>query len=908
MIENIEVCGFRVFPGEKIYSIDIKPEGFILIGGLNGTGKTSLYYSLGFAFGGNKGVFSRNRIRSLVNYNDNTEYARIKVTLQNKSINRKRLFSGIEEDYIIIERVIGKENADNDSIKVNNMRVNRSELRSILRQVHIDPGNPFQFVEQGQLASIISKSPDERLSLLDIFIPVSETAEKFKEGLRKIRNADRSLKSLKYQQMNYEREEFKARQIRENFEKKERLKKKLNETKALWAFALERELYQKKEKSFQDLNEAEKRIKEFTISLTNNKKYVASKELELKNAREKLKASLQEHDIIKEKKEKLSIEKYEFEQKILNLIKLEQELKDQEFISLSKAEELFQLSIKELANIEESINKIKKDIKNINIELKLLENQINQPNIVREALKVAKKKNINAVYTFTETEWKINDPIERKRLELILTPFRESITVLSFKDAKRLLTEDIKVPILIAHSKGARCNSLEIKGPLADYRSTLIEHIQREWDLVNSDFNFEYKRQVSLDGFALNLSYLIKYNYHQFIGKEAIKVKMESLRKKLSEYNETSEFLGKKKEKSKRGYETAKYQIELAKKFTIFDNMNKKRNNWNQRKNILSKEYEDIKKKEKSTLKLRIEIEKKIEKLENESLETKSKIKNFEKSINEDKNKLPYFKDEFNKYANEYNNHLKMFKEDIENGEDHYKQSGKIGTSFLLKDDIDRIEKSIDIIDDIPPGAIERHDRARKRLEKFKSQVQAQINVSDINPQQVREDIQQYEKILKQFIRNVNKNLVPIMNELGGEAKFQLKGSGLDEETWHYDFGLRIKAKFYGKKEIEVGKHCSLSGGEQTRLVIAILMALIKSQEQMYELPFLVLDEFDAQLDEPGLKIVMNILRKEIGAKQLIIFSPSRLEQKAIAADMMINFTNMPKTEPEIKIMAIRGK
>ena len=162
--------------------------------------------------------------------------------------------------------------------------------------------------------------------------------------------------------------------------------------------------------------------------------------------------------------------------------------------------------------------------------------------------------------------------------------------------------------------------------------------------------------------------------------------------------------------------------------------------------------------------------------------------------------------------------------------------------------------------------------------------------------------------MLHRYINNINLNLKVIMGEFDAEARFVLKKPELDEDKWEYKPGIRIRVKFKGKEEVEVDKYCSLSGGEKTRLIVGILLTLIRSQEQRHTLPFLILDEFDAQLDEPGHKQVMELLHKEIGAKQLIIFSPNRLEDKAIVADMIMNFTNPPHSAPEIKVMAIRQK
>ena len=212
MIESIEICGFKVFPGDKIFKIDLIPEGLILIGGPNARGKSSIYQGLGFSFIGTKGVFSRKRKRNLVN--DDEEYGMVRVKLRNSLSDGSKAFPGIEKESLIIERVMGRINSEDDYIKLNDVKMTQSEIKSILLQAHIDPDNPYQFISQGELPDIIKKTPQARLKLLDIFIPASETAKNFVNGLRQIQRAKRSQENIRNEEYKYKEEEAEKRNIR----------------------------------------------------------------------------------------------------------------------------------------------------------------------------------------------------------------------------------------------------------------------------------------------------------------------------------------------------------------------------------------------------------------------------------------------------------------------------------------------------------------------------------------------------------------------------------------------------------------------------------------------------------------------------------------------------------------------
>ena len=98
MIEKIEITGFKNFPGDIFFVLDVIPTGFILFGGLNATGKSSVYEIIAFDFGASKGLFFRNKIKDLINSDNKVTHCCVRITLKNIDDDGNRIFPGVESD------------------------------------------------------------------------------------------------------------------------------------------------------------------------------------------------------------------------------------------------------------------------------------------------------------------------------------------------------------------------------------------------------------------------------------------------------------------------------------------------------------------------------------------------------------------------------------------------------------------------------------------------------------------------------------------------------------------------------------------------------------------------------------------------------------------------------------------
>ncbi len=124
------------------------------------------------------------------------------------------------------------------------------------------------------------------------------------------------------------------------------------------------------------------------------------------------------------------------------------------------------------------------------------------------------------------------------------------------------------------------------------------------------------------------------------------------------------------------------------------------------------------------------------------------------------------------------------------------------------------------------------------------------------------------EKIQKQFdegFNEINANFTQIFKELfgGGKAEMQLDYTDCDDPL---EAGVEIVACPPGKKLTKISL---LSGGEQAFTAIAILFAILKS----HPMPFCILDEIEAALDEANVDRFARYLKKFSRETQFIVIT-----------------------------------
>ena len=185
-------------------------------------------------------------------------------------------------------------------------------------------------------------------------------------------------------------------------------------------------------------------------------------------------------------------------------------------------------------------------------------------------------------------------------------------------------------------------------------------------------------------------------------------------------------------------------------------------------------------------------------------------------------------------------------------------------------------------IEFIPEKANSEISSIRKKIERFGP-------INELAEEKFREETERFEDLNKQFtdVQNAEQDLVQIINELTAEmvekftASFnvinenfnevfrELFGGGrarmeLEKGVNVLEAGIEIMAEPPGKK---LSNLAPLSGGERALTAIAILFAIIK----LNPMPFSILDEIEAALDETNARLFAQYLNKFSKHTQFIV-------------------------------------
>jgi chromosome segregation protein len=185
---------------------------------------------------------------------------------------------------------------------------------------------------------------------------------------------------------------------------------------------------------------------------------------------------------------------------------------------------------------------------------------------------------------------------------------------------------------------------------------------------------------------------------------------------------------------------------------------------------------------------------------------------------------------------------------------------------------VSAFKRKISALGPVNLDAIEQSKSAKERYDEYMTQVndlqKAKTDlekvIKDLNSEMVTKFRESFEQI--------NKNFGHVFKELfgGGHARLELVPIGGDENTpgkidW-LESGIDIIAEPPGKK---LANLTLLSGGEKALTAIAILFAILK----LRPMPFCILDEIEAALDEANVSRFANYLLKFSAQTQFIVIT-----------------------------------
>ena len=194
---------------------------------------------------------------------------------------------------------------------------------------------------------------------------------------------------------------------------------------------------------------------------------------------------------------------------------------------------------------------------------------------------------------------------------------------------------------------------------------------------------------------------------------------------------------------------------------------------------------------------------------------------------------------------------------------------GADGVGFELEpalSEITSLKRQISALGPVNLDAIEQSREQQSRFDEYSTQV-ADLTTACADLEKVIRDLsQEMETKFRDAFQKINHNFGVVFKELfgGGHARLQLVPIE-GKEDW-LNSGIDIIAEPPGKKLANISL---LSGGEKALTAIAILFAILK----LRPMPFCLLDEIEAALDEANVGRFANYLSKFSTTTQFIVIT-----------------------------------
>ena len=283
----------------------------------------------------------------------------------------------------------------------------------------------------------------------------------------------------------------------------------------------------------------------------------------------------------------------------------------------------------------------------------------------------------------------------------------------------------------------------------------------------------------------------------------------------------------------------------------------------NEEEKILNEYYKEIEKRDELNIEIN-QIHKKIEHENEDLINNESSLKNNNQEYNKAQEELKSHEIKVNRLDVKIDNLLNILTNDYSISYEKAKEK------YILEIDSDEarsivstLKREIKSLGDVNVGAIEEYDRVKERYEFLNKQKEDLTNAENV----LLEIITEMDDIMKDKFSSTFNKIKEAFNETfrklfnGGKAELKLTDPSNILET-----GIDIIALPPGKKL----QHISLlSGGEKTLTAIALLFSILKVRP----VPFCILDEVEAALDEVNVDNFGKYLKEFKGDTQFIIIT-----------------------------------
>ncbi|CAM2898734.1 chromosome segregation protein SMC [Paenibacillus sediminis] len=251
----------------------------------------------------------------------------------------------------------------------------------------------------------------------------------------------------------------------------------------------------------------------------------------------------------------------------------------------------------------------------------------------------------------------------------------------------------------------------------------------------------------------------------------------------------------------------------------------------------------------------RSELSKKLELQESETKEQRTQLKAVEEQLRQTEISV-------NRLDVELENILKKLSEEYELSYELAKHRYPVPEDITMtQNEVRELKRSIAALGDVNLGAIEEYQRVNERYQFLSEQKQDLVEAKTTLYQVIREMDDEMCKRFKTTFDAIRREFVVVFSKLfgGGRADLVL----LDPDNL-LDTGIDIVAQPPGKKLQNLQL---LSGGERALTAMALLFAIL----QVKPVPFCVLDEVEAALDEANVVRFAQYLREFSEQTQFIV-------------------------------------
>jgi chromosome segregation protein len=857
-IKEITLHGFKSF-AEKT-KIEFNP-GITVIVGPNGTGKSNIVDSIAWVFGEQSPKSLRGISMEDVIYLGSPTKSAFNLATVRLIINNEDNTLPIDFQEISIQRQMSRD--EGSLFLLNDIPCRLIDLKALIANAGL--GKKFKsIINQGELDTILTSNPIEKRHLIEDACGITKYEIRKKKAFRKLKKTDVNIYRLKDIVSEVNRQLRPLKIQAETSKRYSQLEKKIRYIELslivtkLMNIGEREEEYREKEQKFKvEIEELKNYIKKLETELNKivkEQKDISSKLQECFNNLYKIEKSVVSikgwMSLIGEKRKNLkSI--------IKNLLEFD--------ISLQKNKEIVKIKMsklrKKIAELKNSIKNGEERLKEINIFLENIEEEIARKNITHDKHKNRLQPLLLGLYnektkklpplskTLNLLKSDINKVISK--ISEIRSIFIEALSSLNEKKDSYsniyLKREDIKEIFNLCESK-----LLNIKSGLQNSYIT-----SKKYESILKNLENQYMRIRSSQNQINNLLNDEKINLNKL---KDIEISLTVLKQK-------------------------KHNLEVKLK-RLIKRENILNSDFTYRKKLLSN-LKNIKKKEDHLYDIFYrmgEVSNYLVKMLNNLIkERNEEIKKYEirkKEINEEINnnfeKLEKFKEEYHIFS--LNN--AQLKANLNSNLNNFKRFGYNTIDEAIKEmpkilsiesiekkekEVENLKRELHEIGPTNPIALEDYQKLDDRKNFLNEQIEDLKNakkdllklISQLEHQMRNLFLESFEKVDINF-REIFKSLFP-----NGDAHLELIKSDDDNE------GVDIKVNIGGIKNRAISL---LSGGEKALVSIAFIFALFKIMPS----PFYILDEVDAALDEINLQRFINLIEKFKKHYQLIIITHQR--------------------------------